>query len=334
MKRKIMEMLRHSKGIVMLTVLAGAYTGAFGQKFTIPVFPDTQTEISRNPAMLFSQVNWIKEKKDSLNIPIALHVGDLVDFNNYGQWEVASEAFDILDDANIPYAITLGNHDGSAVGLHSGSAAPGNVNANLRTTDKFNSYFPVYRFKQQRGRFEADKSDNAYYTFSAGGLDWLVLTLEFTMRHDPLNWAEKVVENHPSYNVIIVTHYFLNPDGNIGQRNAGYGNLSPQEMYDFLIKKHNNIKLVLSGHVDGSAKRVDKGVNGNNVYEILQDFQGKRFGYGNGYLRLLEIDTKEKTISAKIYSPYLDKEMGGESTFSFPDVDFITKFPTGEALNN
>lgn len=334
MKRKMIEILRHSKGIAILSVFVGLYANVFGQKFTIPVFPDTQTEISKDPQMLFSQVNWLKEKKDSLNIPIALHVGDMVDFDNYSQWEFASEAFDILDEANIPYALTLGNHDGRAVGLHSGSAAPGNVNANLRTTDKFNAYFPVYRFKQQRGRFEANKSDNAYYTFRAGGLDWLVLTLEFTTRHDPLNWAGEVVANHPSYNVIVVTHYFLNPDGNIGQRNAGYGNLSPQEISDFFIKKYNNILMVLSGHVDGSAKRVDKGVAGNNIYEILQDFQGKRFGYGNGYLRLLEIDTKEKTISAKVYSPYLNKEMGGESTFTFSNVDFITKFPTGEALNH
>ncbi|GAA4316904.1 metallophosphoesterase [Compostibacter hankyongensis] len=322
------------KKAIVTGMLACPFTYSFGQKFTIPVFPDTQTEISKDPEMLFSQVNWIKEHKDSLHIPIALHVGDVVDFNNHSQWEYASEAFDILDEAGVPYAITVGNHDTHAIGLHSGSAAPGNVNANLRNTDKFNSYFPIYRFKKQRGRFEENKSDNAYYTFRAGGLDWLVLTLEFTSRRDPINWADEVVASHPSFNVIIVTHYFLNPDGSIGQRNAGYGNLSPQEINDFLVKKYPNILMVLSGHVDGSAWHVEKGDKGNNVYEILQDFQGKKYGMGGGYLRLLEIDTQAKSISAKIYSPYHDKEMGGTSTFSFSNVDFITKFPTGEALND
>ncbi len=155
---------------------------AFAQKFTIPILPDTQCEINYIPAMFTSQMKWIADKKDSLNIPIVLHVGDLVDFNSIDQYTRASEGFKILDNARIPYTITLGNHDTNAVGEKGGSAASGNVNANLRTTDRFNSYFPVKRFTAQQGRFEKNKSDNAFYTFNAGGLNWLVLTLEFCSR--------------------------------------------------------------------------------------------------------------------------------------------------------
>ena len=294
---------------------------AFAQKFTIPILPDTQCEINYNPAMFTSQMKWIADKKDSLNIPFVLHVGDLVDFNSTDQYSRASEGFKILDNARIPYAITLGNHDTGAVGEHSGSAAPGNVNANLRTTDRFNTYFPVKRFTAQKGRFEKNKSDNAYYTFKAGGLNWLVLTLEFCSRQAPVEWASQIISKHPKHNVIVLTHYHLNAKGIIGQDNAGYGDLSPQKVYDQLIKQSANVRIVLSGHTGSSVHRDDIGLKGNHIYQILQDYQGE--DNGGGFIRLLEIDPGSKTISAKMYSPFYNRTKTDSSQFSFTGVDFV-----------
>ena len=291
------------------------------QTFTIPVLPDTQEEVGFKPEMFYSQINWIVAKKDSLKIPFVLHVGDLVNYDNNSHYENASTGYNILDKANIPYAITVGNHDTRAVGLHSGSAAPGNVNANLRITDKFNAYFPVSRFKNQRGRWEEGKSDNAYYTFQAGGYNWLVLVLEFCARSGPVNWASQVIPQYPNHNVIILTHFHLDGKGNIGQTNAGYGDLSPQQIFDRMIRKHPNICLVLSGHVDFSAHRTDKGDNGNDVYQILQDYQG--FDYGGAYTRLLEIDPAKGTIAAKMYSPYYNKTKEDDSKFILSGLKLI-----------
>lgn len=326
---RITNRKKWNKIFVVLILFQAIPYVSFGQKFTLPIFPDTQGEVTVNPEMFFSQLNWIERSKDSLHIPIALHVGDITNFNNYNQWEIASKGFEILDKAGLPYALATGNHDTHAVGKHSGSAAPGNVNANLRNTDKFNAYFPVSRLKAQRGRFESGKSDNAYYTFRKDGLNWLILSLEFCARRGPVNWAEEVVANHQSYNVIVLTHYFLNSDGTVGQRNAGYGDLSPQQINDLLIKKYPNIIMVISGHVDSSAWHIDTGQHGNKIYEILQDYQGKSHDYGGGYLRLLSIDTDAGTISAKMYSPYYDKTKDGNATFSFSNVKFIQGFPKG-----
>jgi len=327
MKRVKKIYKQRSPVLLVLIILQCIAFSSFGQKFTLAIFGDTQGEVTANPQMFFSQLNWIRQEKDSLNIPMVLHVGDITNFNNYNQWEIASQGFEILDKASIPYALATGNHDTHAVGEHSGSAAPGNVNANLRNTDKFNAYFPVSRLTAQRGRFESGKSDNAYYTFRVDGLNWMVLSLEFCARRGPVNWAEEVVMDHPSYNVIILTHYFLNANGTVGRRNAGYGDLSPQEISDLLVKKYSNIKMVISGHVDSSAYRLDTGDHGNKIYEILQDYQGKSHDYGGGYLRLITIDPSAGTLSAKMYSPYYDKTKGGTSTFSFSNVDFIRGFP-------
>ncbi|MBW8332313.1 MAG: metallophosphoesterase [Prolixibacteraceae bacterium] len=305
-----------------LVLLIVFYTPqVFAQKFTIPVMPDTQGEVGDKPEMLISQLKWIVDKKDSLNIPFVLHVGDIVNFDNHGHWQTASDCFKILDDAKMPYVLCLGNHDTEAVGENTGSAAPGNVNLNLRKTTKFNTYFPVSRLMGQQGRFEEGKSDNAYYTFKAGGLDWMIVSLEFCARLSPVRWANKVVADHPNHNVIILTHYHLNGSGDISERNAGYGDLSPYEIYDMLIKKHPNILMVLSGHTGNSTFRNDRGENGNRIYQILTDYQNEN--HGDGYLRLLDINPERRYMLGKVYSPYNGKDKC-EALIRFMGVNFIT----------
>jgi hypothetical protein len=319
----------HRKWNLLLALLLWLLACRVGlaQQFTIPVFPDTQGEIAHHPAMFFSQIKWIKAHKDSLHIPIVLHVGDMVDKNNYHQWDMVSEGFDILDNANIPYTVAVGNHDNHLVGRYSRKPIPGNKNAHLRETKKFNAYFPVYRFKAQRGRFEPNKSDNAYYTFRAGGLDWMVVTLEFGPRRGATNWAGKVIKNHPNYNVIILTHYFLREGkdgkGIIGTDTNFGANHSPKQLNKWLVKKHKNILIVISGHTTASAWRIGTGNHGNKIYEILQDYQTKKYHYGGGYLRLLTIDPRAGTISAKMYSPYYYKARHDSSRFTFKHAAFI-----------
>ena len=60
------------------------------QKFVIGILPDTQVEVNTKPEMFMSQINWLAAKRDSLNMPIVLHVGDIVDFNNDIHYERAS----------------------------------------------------------------------------------------------------------------------------------------------------------------------------------------------------------------------------------------------------
>ena len=307
--------------IIMLFLAFGLVTNGYAQKFTIPVFPDTQTEVSSKNEMFYSRIDWVIEKKDSLNVPMVLHVGDLVNFDNYNHWEVASKGYDAFNRNHIPYAIAVGNHDTEAVGVNNGSAAPGNVNQNLRKTQKFNSYFPIHRFENQRGRYEEGKSDNAFYTFKVGNTNWLVLTLEFCPRMGAINWAGDVVKEYFNYNVIILTHYYLTPKGEIGQRNAGYGDFSPQTIYDRLVKLYPNIKFVLSGHVMSSALRVDVGNEGNKIYQILQNYQNE--DYGGGYIRLLTFDIDNSTVNAEMYSPYYSQVKEDSSQFVIENVDFL-----------
>lgn len=318
---KIMDMKNKLYSILILFFVLSGSLDVRAQKFTIPVFPDSQSAIDGNFNMFKNQFDWILENKEKLNIPIVLHVGDVANFDNLSQWETISSQFDRLDNDGIPYAIAVGNHDTEAVGEYNGSAAPGNVNQNLRKTAKFNSYFPPSRFIAQRGRYEEGKSDNAYYTFRTGGANWLVMTLEFCPRQGPINWAGDIIKAHHEYNVIILTHYYLTGQGDIADRNAGYGDFSPQYVSDRLVKLYPNIRFVLSGHVMSSALKVDEGVNGNKIYQVLQNYQNEDLG--GGYLRLLHFDLDAGTVSAEMYSPYYKKTKEDGSIYSIENVDVV-----------
>lgn len=323
MKNKLLLKVR---AVLLSFILIATFQVVVSQKFTIPVLPDTQESVAFKNEYYLAQMNWLVENRDSLNAPIILHVGDLVNFDNHNHWIVASNGMKLLDDANIPYVIAVGNHDTEAVGENSGSAAPGDVNANLRKTAKFNQYFPVERFTMQKGRYEEGKSDNAYYTFEAGGVKWLVVTLEFCARQGAAEWMSDVLGQFPGHNAIVVTHYHLTSDGIIYNGNAGYGNMNVKTIFENYIKPHKNVLMVLSGHVCSSAIRTDLGTQGNKIYQILQDYQCS--DYGGAYIRLLDIDVEKKTISGKMYSPLYDKLWGGTSAFSLSYVKFISESNT------
>lgn len=309
------------KYLVSALLLLGFYTGTVAQRFTLPVYPDTQTEVTSRNDMFFSRFDWIVKSKDSLNIPMVIGVGDLVNFDNYNHWEVASKGYEAFDKHGIPYSIVLGNHDTEAVGVYSGSAAPGNVNQNLRKTGKFNSFFPRHRFKNLRGMYEPGKADNAYYTFKVGDTNWLVIALEFCPRQGPLNWASDICKEFFDYNVILTTHYYLTPRGEIAPTNAGYGDFSPQMIYSRVVKPNPNVRIVLSGHVSSTAWRVDDREDGSKVYSILQNYQNEDFG--GGYIRLIDIDVDKGTIAASMYSPFYNKTKEDESKFVIEGVSFI-----------
>lgn len=301
------------------------------QKFSIAIFPDSQYAVSHKPSLLIKQMQWLAAKKDSLNLPIVLHVGDIVNYDTITHFQIASDAFRILDDANVDYAVCLGNHDTEAVNVDNGSAAPGYTRTNVRRTTKFNTYFPISRFTLQQGRYAAGKSDNAYYTFKAGGLDWLVVCLEFCARQTAVSWANTIIPKFPHHNVIILTHFHLNGSQEIETSNAGYGDLSPKAIFDQLISKHANVRFVFCGHVSSarSKHRVDIGINGNKIYQMLQDYSTENNAHGNGYLRLLDIDPAAGTISAKMFSPVLNITRNDVSKFSYTGVEFVQPFTTG-----
>ena len=307
------------------------------ESFSIIVLPDTQKYAASYQHINLAQTNWIKNNVSNLDIRYVLHEGDLVDSaTTISQWDNAKQAMDILDGV-IPYAIALGNHDF----------------AGDRDSAIFNSYFPLSKFQSWPtfgGTFESGKMDNVYHLFSADGIDFLVLSLEFGPRDSVLTWADQVVQNHSERKVILLTHDYIYDDNTLhgscschvfGPDDPVYGLSNKNtgiQVWEKFVRKHPNMLFTFSGHVhqdDGAGRLVGIGNSGNRVYQMFANYQHYLEG-GQGYLRIIEINPVQKSVSVQTYSPYLNAYLTDSAQqFAFTNVtelDVFTPDPNSGSL--
>jgi len=286
----------------------------FVKPFSLIVFPDTQIYSKDDPAwrnssrkeVYMAMTTWVAERAEQDNIKFVLHMGDIVneDYEPY-EWQNAKEAMSVLDDV-VPYAMVVGNHD--MMSLESTSDS-------IRNTTNFNKTFPYTRYENKPwygGRMENDhfkphdSYDNSYHFFSQGKLEFMVVSLEAGPTDAMSAWADSIISKHPDKRVIVMTHSYMT---GVDKRDhlGGFGYLPVQantgeEIWDKLIKKHKNIFLVLSGHINNIDTHrgllVSKGIHGNTVYQQLH---GEAY---DGWLRILQFVPTENKIVVKTYSPW------------------------------
>lgn len=291
-------------------------------KFTIVIFPDTQQEVIGEAARyrLFAQrCEWLVSKKEELNLSFVLHTGDVVNWGDAdeSQLVVASDAMAILDNADIPVVYALGNHDTAAVGVGGSAAVPSETITRVRDTTAFNKYFSTTRYPYLNVKDEGIV-DNAYALLEAGGVKWMILTLEIWPRTEVVAWANQVVRSHGDHNVIIITHSYLTDIGDIQTSNGGYGANSPKYLYDNLISRHDNIKMVFCGHTGYSAVRTDIGRGGNKIVSVLGSYHSNNYNP----VRLLQIDVKGGILKSQVYTP-INGGQWSQYSFTVKDMTFI-----------
>ncbi|MBN2579794.1 MAG: metallophosphoesterase [Pirellulales bacterium] len=310
--------------------------------WTLAILPDTQHYAERHPTILTSQVQFLADSKEKLNLAFVLQEGDATNRNTPAEWKRVSKAFALLEKAGVDYLIAPGNHD-----------YPVKYKTfDGRSASLMNEYFPVTRLKKQPtfgGVWpgEPDSTHNSYSLFSAGGTDWLVLALEFGPRNEVVAWADKILKKYPKRKAMIVTHAYLYCDGTRydwaakGNKQAwsphsgGYEKLSVdvndgEEMWNKL-KGNANLKFVFCGHVlnDGEGYLVSRGDHGNVVHQILANYQFLRKG-GLGYMRLMEFLPDGETVHVRTYSPWLDKH-GKNPNRTEASQDFVLKLSSAPA---
>lgn len=292
------------------------------------LLPDPQTYVkyaALNP-VYGVQTSWISNNADSISF--VLCQGDMTGGNRDEQWKVAAGAFTILEGRKIPFTFCAGNHDLGKM-------------ASTRNTDLMNSYLPFSRYSRYPsfgGSFETGKMDNTWHVFSKGEYKFLILSLEFVPRNKILDWAKKIIVQHPNYNVIINTHAYLKAnsrpyDGEIEQE---IGKATGEEfannglnIWDKLVSLYPNCLFVFNGHVTGKGigHLVSTGKQGNQVYQFLANYQGGVEGTQeerNGMLRIVDLNPEKGTFTIKTYSPYTHKFNTAEGQhFFYENVHFI-----------
>lgn len=259
--------------------------------FTIVVLPDTQKYSESYPHVFTNQTKWIVSNKDRLNIVFVIHEGDIVqNWNDKAEWENANRSMSVLDEANVPYSVVPGNHE------HKGY----DTNASAKY---YNRYFPVSRFSGRPwwgGNYTGN--NNNYQLLTVGGIGYMFISLDFCPSQDEVAWANDTLATYPGRRAILATHGYLNQNAKRNVHRCG----STNYIWRNLIRQHENLQIVLSGHVSGESLRVDPNLAGKPVYQMLADYQGLDNG-GNGWLRILEFVPAEDKIYVSTYSPYLNR---------------------------
>ncbi len=331
----IRSLIRNLSLVCLVALLAGcALSGQSGhdptQPFTLVVMPDTQNyadirnrektpteKREASHAIFYEQTEWIRDHAREKNIVMVAHVGDVTQTDFPAEWDVADRAFQTLDDAGIPYTITLGNHD---MGYGPNPKNPQSKITAVTRDTLFNDYFPPARFADRPwyGGHMGTSNDNNYVFFQGGGEDFLLISLEFKPRPEALEWADRILRRYPNHKTIISTHAYLLPD-NQRQADLNYyvDGLSGEAIWDQLIRRHDQILAVICGHHFGEGRLVSLTDGGKPVMQMLADYQHLEKG-GNGYLRLLRFDPATRTVDVQTLSTHTGETMDGEtSRFSF-----------------
>ncbi len=268
--------------------------------FRIVALPDTQYYSKTYPATFTAQTQWIVDHRQDMNIVYVAHEGDIVDDATVTtQWQRADAALRLLDAVpDLPLGLCVGNHDQDPRGDAAGTTA-------------FNQWFPYTRYQNRPwygGHYGTD-NDNHYVLFSAGGMDFVAIHMEYdTSPSSPLlTWAANVLRTHSGRRAIVVAHSILNL-GDPAPWTAQGG-----DIYNAL-KVWPNLFLMLCGHIHGENRRTD--VYAGTVHTLLADYQGRDRG-GDGWLRILEFVPADNAIHVKTYSPTLNRyERDADSEFT------------------
>lgn len=274
------------------------YLGRAQSVISFAVYPDTQQELAESDTRFQGRSQWLLDTAPLLATRYALHTGDVTNWDtpDHQQYSKAQRSLSPLN-GRLPYSLAAGNHDTAAVGVGGGAADPANTHRLLRETSSFNRYLrPGMR---RTVEYQAGRAENSYALFSAGGVRWMVLTLELWPRPSVVKWARSAVASHPTYNVIVVTHSYLTAGGGI-YNSAGYGDTSPRYLYDHLIKRYPNIKMTFSGHTGQAAYRRDVGVKGNVIHSYLLAMHSNT----TNPTRVVEVNVSSGMVSSWVYAPH------------------------------
>ena len=311
-----------------------------GPDFTLVALPDTQCYVaSRNggrPETFTAQADWIVTNKTARNIVFVTQLGDCSENGDNGgnnaQWLHATNALYRLENPattlaehGIPYGVAVGNHDQSPNGDADGA------------TRFYNEYFGASHFtgRPYYGGHWGTNNDNHFELFSASGLDFIALHLEYDATPDTnvLNWANSLLQTNRDRRAIVISHYLIdagNPASFSAQGRATYD----------ALKANPNLFLMLCGHVIPEEGQRQDTLNGHTVHTLMSDYQSRTNG-GSGWLRLLEFSPSNNVIRVKTYSPTFDQfetdansqftlsyDMRGGGSFSplasFPDISAAT----------
>ncbi len=275
--------------------------------YSFAVVGDTQIVNYRdtvNGTQNFAKIyDYIVNNVEKQNIKLVLGLGDITDRDSAAEWTLAQTHISKLN-GKVPYILNRGNHDSQA---------------------QMDSYFNNEAYASQlEGTYDGSTA-NSYFTIKVENIKYLVMALDYGASDEALAWAAGIIESHRDYNVIITTHAYLYRDGTTldsgdtcpPSTSGGYND--GDDIWEKLVKKHDNIVLVLSGHdpCNNIIKREEAGENGNNVVQMLIDPQGMDWSDPLGMVAMFHFSEDGKTVQVEYYSTVKEQYYHEDNQFTF-----------------
>ncbi len=264
----------------------------------LALLPDTQYYSEGAPYLYAAQTRWLAARAEQLGEPFVMHLGDLVQTAKVDvEWSVADDAMRTLERAGVGYSIAPGNHD-----LRDG----GDDAERDHAAEPYLRRFPRARAARQpsfRARDPLGYSE--YHVVERHGVTLLIMALDWRPSPTTRAWARAVLAAHPRLPTIITTHELVVPTGDGGAVRSGHADT----LWDELIRDNDQVFLAVGGHFSGSGYRVERNDAGHPVIMMVVDYQG-RYGGGNGYLRLMELDFFDGEIEQLSLSPFILERFG------------------------
>lgn len=289
------------------SAIGAEYTPVVDSAFTFAFVGDTQKVASMARKRMVELYDWLVEVKEEENLKFVAGLGDITDFDTEPEWEASMEAVKRLNGV-VPYSLIRGNHDGSYQFIHY-------VNYEAYTDQVSGMYNKVL---------------NTYHTLTIGTLNYLFLNLDHGPSDDVLEWACGVVEQHPEHNVIITTHGYIDGDGKFLEApdtmaptlTTGF-NDAPA-IWDGLVRKYENIVMVVCGHIGTRPEIVNYeavGDHGNIVQHVLVNPQRvDKYEVVTGCVALFHFSEDGKTVQVENYATLLDTHYGPGLVFELESV--------------
>jgi len=276
---------------------------------------------------------WIADNVDTENIVHVIGLGDSTWSAGTGEYDRARRGYDLFTD-KVSWNNVPGNHDYPWSLEYRSSAGY----ANAFSEEYLNSTASkgVYQgyFEDPYGRSTVE---NSYYCFGVNGVRWMVLQLEFAPRQHVIAWANELLAAYADHNVIVVTHGYLDGNGNYcncwqtflekDEEEGGYMGGSTEVLWENMISNNDNVKMVLCGHnrnAEGSVDmRQDVNDAGHAIPQIMINAQALDVGdhisptYFSGkpmgMLGILRFSADGTKAALQYYSPIHDGSYHTES---------------------
>ena len=250
--------------------------------YSIAVVGDSQHSAKNQPEVVAKMFDWIKANAEKRKMAFMVCVGDFTNDNTDAEWTTTLQNIARLDGV-LPYALAIGNHDGTA--------------------QNYTSRFTGTEYEKAIGNNYYSNYTNSYQYFKVGYINYIAITLDYSPSNTEIEWAKKIAAENPYHRVILVTHSNINARG------------ETTSLWNKLIKDCPNIEMVLSGHYinDKIVMTELKGVAGNTVHNFMingQSVDATRIHNGEeaaGLVAMLYFDESGRNLTVEYYSTSLNK---------------------------